>query len=218
MTTPAIFPTLNPGYSFTRRPIAGRTGTAVAASGREVRASYWTYPMWEWDLTHEFLPDAATVGTGAGVTASDMKDLVGFFLSVHGSGTGFLFQDPDENAVVLQAIGTGDGSTVTFTLVKTFGLGSFIVTEPIGYLNQSVTPNVYVDGVLKTVTTDYTIPVTTPGAQTITFTSAPANGKAITMNMSFYYYVKFKDDTLDFEKLMDKWWTQRKLTLASLRG
>lgn len=62
-----------------------------------------------------------------------------------------------------QAVGTGDGVTVAFTLSN----------PPIVADSQSV----YVDGVLKAETTDYTINDTT-GA--ITFLVAPANGEAIT--------------------------------------
>ena len=36
--------------------------------------------------------------------------------------------------------------------------------------------------------------------------------------MSFFYYVRFKEDTYDFEKFMDKLWSQRMITLASQRG
>lgn len=64
---------------------------------------------------------------------------------------------------VNQVVGTGNGVLTTFTLAN----------YPIVANSQSV----YVDGVLKTETTDYTI-VDTTGA--ITFLVAPANGLAIT--------------------------------------
>ena len=214
MTTPPIFPSLHPGYSVIKRVKAGSTLVARAGSGRQVRAQLWVYPMWEWDIPWEYLPDFQ----GSGVTASDFKTLVGMFLAEAGAYGGFLYQDPDENSVTGQNTGTGDGTTLTFTLFKSFGLSSGSGTEPIGYLNQGAAFNVYVNGTLKTIATDYTVDVSTPYAQTITFSTAPGAGLPITVDMSFYYYVHFKDDVYDFENFMHRLWAQKKITLESLRG
>lgn len=216
MTVPAPYPTLALGFSVFKRAIGGSTAVAKAASGREIRINYWTYPEWEWDLTYEMLPDAGSMQ--AGVTASDIKTLVGFLLVNFGSFVAFPFLDPDDNAILGQSIGTGDGATTSFLLVKNYGLGGLVGLEPIGYLNQSLTLNVYVDGVLKTAGTDYTTSLASPYRQTIVFTTPPAAGKAVTVDMNYYFMTRIKEDTGDFEKFMEKLWTNKKLTLVSLKG
>ena len=142
MTAPPVFPTLNPGWSQIKRPKAGANLIAMSGTGRVVRATLWTFPLWEWDITWEYLPDDQAYG----VTLSDFKDLLGFFLRATGMFGGFCYQDQDENSVTGQYIGLGDGVTTTFALSKTFGLGR-TRTEPIGYLNLVPGFNAYVNGV-----------------------------------------------------------------------
>lgn len=218
---PSIFPTLaGLTYSVTKRPI-GNFGVGEATSGGEVRVNFWTNPMWEWDLTYDYLPDFG--GTG-GTTSSDIKALMGFYASTGNGFSGFCFSDPDDNTVLGQNIGTGDGTTVNFTLVRTYGLSAYgTTTEPVGYVNTSGpvlngnTPfNVYLNGTLQS-TSSYTVVQTTPVAQYIRFNTAPSSGAVITVDMTFYYWVRFLDPKYDFEKFMNKLWSMKKLTLHSLR-
>jgi hypothetical protein len=173
-----------------------------------VRVAYANTPTWEWELTYEVLQDA----TGA----SDLKRLAGFFLQMLGDVVPFLFLDPDDNTVTGQYIGTGDGATSSWTLQRTFGYPES-GTEPIGYFNSSATFNVYLNGALQSASS-YAVSTTTPVSQQIVFNSAPAAGDVITVDMSYYFYVHFKDNTNDFEKFMNQLWTVKKVTLESLRG
>jgi uncharacterized protein (TIGR02217 family) len=205
MTAPPAFPALQGlGFSVIKRPI-WNVGISQAASGRTTRLSYWTYPLWEWDMTWDYLPDTAT-------SAADLKTLLGSFLSQVGPVSGFAFQDPDENSVPNQALGTGDGATQTFTFVKTYGANGFTGTEPIGVLGTISAINLN-----GSPTVAYTTNTATPGAQTITFNAAPGVGVAITGTFAFSYYAGFKDQSLDFEKFMYQLCSQKKITLASLR-
>ena len=211
VTTPAIFPTTTLaglGYSVIKRPRAF-VGQATAGSGWNVRIGYAANPIWEWELTYDLLSDA--------ISPSDLKLLLGFWLACNGNLTPFLFLDPDDNSVTGQAIGTTDGSTTNYTLVRTYGGSSGSGTEPVGYVNTGATFNVYLAGVLQSAST-YTVLTTTPVAQVLKFNSAPTSGKAITVDMSYYYYARLKDDTNDFEKFMYQLWSLKKLTLQSLRG
>src|SRR5690242_12866687 len=103
---PPVFPTL-PGLAFStvKRP-KFFNGTATSASGREVNVAYANAPLWEWDLTYEYLPDEPAVGAA---TNSDLRALLGFYLAQGGSLQGFLFQDPDDHAVTGQTLGVTDG-------------------------------------------------------------------------------------------------------------
>lgn len=215
MTIPTPYPTL-PGLTFSvmKRIVGGNTAVAKAASGREIRINMWTYPEWEWDLTYEYLPDKQANGA----TASDLRSLVGFVGGNYGALSAFPFMDPDDNTVLGQSVGTGDGSNKTFTLVRTYGLSLGATTEPVGYLDATYTTKVYVNGVLKTLTTDYTINTASPYAQSITFVTAPASSAAVTVDMRYYYMARIKEDTVELEKFMDKLWSLKRITLVSLKG
>lgn len=206
---PSVYPVL-PGlsYSVIKRP-KWFTGTGTSASGREVRVGYAANPLWEWDLTYEFLRDT--------ISQNELKTLMGFYLSQAGSLGGFLFLDPDDHAVAAQAIGTTDGTTTLWTLQRTFGGNDGTGTEPIGYVNTGAPFNVYLNGTLADPST-YDLLTTAPVNQQIRFHAAPASGQAITVDMGFYYYARFKDDHYDFEKFMDRLWTLQTVTLMSLRG
>lgn len=213
-TMPAIFPVL-PGLAFSviKRPTFFN-GLAQSASGREVRVAYAQYPLWEWDLTYDYLPDETTASSA---TASDLKQLMGFYLSQSGSLGGFLFKDPDDNTVTGQTIGTTDGVTVSYTLIRSYGESDGDGIEPVGYVDTTAPFEVYLNGVLQSASL-YEVVTATPVNQALQFLTAPAAGQVLTVTYTYYYYVRFKEDTYEFEKFMDKLWSQRLLTLKSLRG
>jgi uncharacterized protein (TIGR02217 family) len=170
--------------------------------------------MWEWDLTYEYLPDAGG-GWESGTTASDVRTIMGFYGQL-GQLTPFLFEDPDDFEVTGQSVASGDGAKTSFTLFRSFGAGGFTTTEPVGFVNTGATINVYLAGTLQT--SGYSVDTTTPYAQTLNFTSAPGSGVAITIDMQYYYLARFKDSTAEFEKLYNKLWALKKITLMSLKG
>lgn len=215
MTIPNPYPTL-PGltYSVIKRAVGGNTAVAKAASGREIRIGLWTYPEWEWDLMYEYLPDKQANGA----TVSDLKNLMGFVLFNMGGLTAFPYMDVDDSTVTGQWLGFGDGSNKNFTIIKALGVGAFNGAEPIGYLDTTFATKVYVNGVLKTLTTDYTLNTTTPYTQQVQFVTAPASSAVVTIDMRYYYMARIKDDTTEFEKFMNQLWAVKKITLASLKG
>lgn len=211
---PPIYPTLaGLTFSVIKRP-KWYTGIGSAASGREVRVAYAVNPLWEWDLTYSYLPDEPTASA---TTNSDLKQLLGFYLAASGAFGGFLFQDPDDNTVTGQTLGTTDGSTTIWTLVRTYGGSDGTGTEPIGYVNSGVTLHLYLAGTLVD-PASYDVLTTTPVNQQIRFHTAPTTGQAITATFGFYYYCRFKEDHQEFEKFFDKLWSLATVTLMSLRG
>lgn len=132
-------------------------------------------------------------------TPAEAKALKSFALERRGSLHSFKVRDfsdytsnPDGETAATnldQIIGTGDGTTTTFQLVKRYGyLGPNEYTRTIT-LPESGTVAVAVDGVST---------ATTPASDgRIVFAAAPANGTLITAGFRFYVPVRF---SLEFEK------------------
>ena len=93
-----------------------------------------------------------------------------------------MFKGPEDYSVTNQFINTTDGASQLYTLVRTFGEPPYTGTEPIGYLDQLATFNVYLDGNLKS-PSSYSIMSALPVAQKLRFNTIPAAGKDITVEM-----------------------------------
>jgi len=111
-----IYPDLQGlSYPVTRRPIF-KNLKHETVTGRVVTATYMQYPLYEFDLSYDYL------------SAADRESLIGFFLAQGGDLTPFYFDaGPGDDAVTKQSIGSGDGAAKTFNLLR--GLGNF--SEPI---------------------------------------------------------------------------------------
>ena len=149
-----------------------------SVSGYEVRAAYMAYPLWTFALKYELLRDNATF--------PELDTLIGFFNSRQGQFDSFLYAPPEDSSVTTMSFGTGNASNKIFPLTRS--RGGF--TEPVQNLNAA--PQIYVAGVLKTLTTDYTI----SALGVVTFVAAPANGAALTWTGTFYYRCRFLSDSL----------------------
>src|SRR5579884_4002345 len=145
------------------------TGIQQAKSGREVRVAYRQYPIFNVQLTYEFLRDdeKQTKYLDPDTQRTEFDQLVGFFLARQGAFDSFLLKISDltgkakHSHVDGQLIGTGDGVTTAFQLVRDWGGANILIQDPAG------TPTVYVAG---SPTTAFTMNST----GLITFTSAPA--------------------------------------------
>jgi hypothetical protein len=208
-------------YSKIRRP---KHNVSVQAhqSGGEVRMSYWSEPLWEWDLAYELLRD----GFRNGHAYDELKQIEGCFLATTGSLTGLSFYDDDDHTAVRTLVGTTDGATTAFTLLRYRGTQkegqNYLGTETIGFLDLTRPFNLYIDGALVPVdvsdsTYGYTLSTATPKKQQVVFNAAPPAGHVITCDMSWLYYVRFQSDSNDFEKFMHQLWGLQKVTLCSLR-
>jgi uncharacterized protein (TIGR02217 family) len=194
----AIFPTL-PGlsWSVTKQP---RFATRIqrAVSGRELRALDQPNPIWTWTLTYSVLRD------GGGY--DELRTLMGFFLDQQGAFGAFLLVDPSDNSVTGQALGTGDGGTAAFQLVRSMGGFAEPITAP-----NAVT-EVYVNGVVQS-----------PGGYSVdadsgivTFTTPPPAGEAVGADFTYYFRVRFAEDSAEFENFMFQLWSLRQVKLQSV--
>ncbi|TWB82598.1 uncharacterized protein (TIGR02217 family) [Nitrospirillum amazonense] len=193
----AIYPTLaGLGYSVTKKPTLS-TKIATAASGRETRMAMWSAPLWEFQLSYDFLRDTAA--------ANELKQLLGFYLQMQGAFMPFLFQDPDDGQATAQTIAVGDGAAASFTLVRTFG--GYV--EPVGGVIGGVT--VYVNGARQT--SGYSV-----AGNVLTFASAPGAGTVISADFQYAFLCRFKDDGLEFEKFAAQLWQAKQVNLISVRA
>jgi uncharacterized protein (TIGR02217 family) len=202
-----VFPTL-PGltWSVTKTPTF-QTRIQRAASGRELRALDYPYPLWQFALVYDFLRDNPEAGY------DELRTLIGFFMLCQGAFGTFLFQDPSDCQVVGQQIGIGNASTAVFQLQRAMG-----ATLPGGgFLEPVVAPNVvaaiYFDGITQNPAT-YNVD---PDDGRVTFSSAPGSGLIISADFTYYFRCRFTDDKYDFDNFMYQLWQLKKLTFISVR-
>lgn len=119
----SVFPTLaGLNWNIVRTPMWNNI-LNEAASGKEVAIALWSYPKWQWELNFNFLRSSATF--------TELQQLVGFFNSRQGRFDTFLYQDSEDNSVTLQTIGTGNGSTAAYQLIRSYG----------GFIEPILAPN-----------------------------------------------------------------------------
>ena len=155
-----------------------------SVSGREVTNALQLFPRWEIVLKYVILRNDPN-GRVNGMTA--LETLANFYGSHYGAGISFLFNLSNitkrsvDSVITDQVIGTGDGSTRAFQLVRPV-LGILdICQEP---QNQQAT--VKVNGVTKTQGTDYTI-----SKGVVTFGAAPALTIPITASFTALWRCRF---------------------------
>ncbi|MCE9561884.1 MAG: DUF2460 domain-containing protein [Planctomycetes bacterium] len=202
----AVFPTLaGLGWEINRTPV-WKTRLQESVSGKQTSIADWSYPRWQWELTYDFLRQ----GTVHGSAYAEFAQLAGFFNQRQGQFDSFLYQDADDDAVTGQALGTGDGTTTAFQLIRPFG--GFI--EPV--LAPNTISHVYLNGVNQP--SGWSVSnwgVASPGV--VTFSSPPGNGVVITADFSFYFPCRFTDDTMSFAKFMSALYDAKKVAFASIK-
>lgn len=206
MTTPPSLPSLG-GLSWSRhKKPSFDTRVASHVSGREVRVALMSYPLYEFEAVYDGLSSSATAAY-AGLGASSLQSLMGFFLQLQGQFGTFLYIDPEDNSTTGQSIGTGDGETCAFVLTRSFG--GF--TEPASYV--TALDNVYFNGIIipaaaySLVTPNYLV-----------FNFPPPVGIAITADLTFAFNCRFLDDQMDFEEFMSQLWKLDGMKFRSVKA
>jgi uncharacterized protein (TIGR02217 family) len=164
-----------------------KTDIVTLASGYEERNSRWANSR-------------RSYNAGYGVRSlDDIHAVIAFFEERRGRLYGFRWKDRADfqscapgatPAATDQAIGTGDGATLTFQLAKTYGGASAPWTRAIA---KPVTGTVLIAVGGTPVAEGWTVD-TTNGQ--VTFSSAPADGAAITAGFQFDVPVRFDTDKL----------------------
>jgi len=154
---------VSPGFS---------TAIVTSAGGHEARNASWAEARAQYDV-------------GPGVRSeADIATLLAFFRARMGPARGFRLRDPFDWQGVDEALGTGDGTTTRFALLRHYGDMTRRITRPVA---GSVT-------------------VTLDGAATIAFSmidggfveldTAPASDVAVAASFDFDVPVRFAQDSL----------------------
>ena len=191
---------VNLDWTVAKAPIF-QTRVQRAVSGRELRALDYPYPLWQFFLGYEFLRDNIAAGY------SELRALMGFYLSCQGAFGTFLYDDPTDANVTGQPIAVADGSTAVLQLVRSIA----------GFVEPMTAPDavsaVYLNGIVANPAT-YGVD---PATGLMTFTAPPTAGVAITADFSYRFRCRFVDDSYGFENFMFNLWRLKKLTFISVR-
>jgi uncharacterized protein (TIGR02217 family) len=165
-----------------------RTDVVTTASGREERNARWANSK-------------RSYNAGFGVKSlDDIQSVVAFFEERRGRLYAFRWKDfADFKSCVAtatvaatdQIIGTGDGATAAFQLVKKYGTGT---RNYVRVINAPVAGTVRV-ALNGTVTTQFTVNVLT-GVATFNAGSIPAIGVVVTAGYEFDVPVRFDSDAI----------------------
>ena len=178
------------GWPVKRTP-SWDTLTQSTSSGREVRLAYYTNPIWSFEITYgggQAGGDGYILDNPLNLiplaTETDLAVIQGFYNQMQGRFGLFLYDDvqpgiaPGQgqwDSVAGQPIGTGDGTTTVFQLIRTSGGFTESIQAPFMLDGVSPPPNVYLNGVLQTYATDFSVDNT----GRILFVTAPSAAVAI---------------------------------------
>jgi uncharacterized protein (TIGR02217 family) len=169
---------VSPGFS---------TNVVTSASGFEARNVNWSQARLRFDA-------------GPGVRSdAELETLIAFFRARRGAAVAFRFRDPFDHssngmsgavAASDQRIGTGDGASDRFVLIKDYGGGEQRrITRPVAGAVR-----VAVNGI--ELSTGWTLE--TPGV--VQFTVPPVVGAAVSAGFLFDVPVRFAEDRLDVNR------------------
>ena len=165
-----------------------RTDIVALASGFEARSTPWAHGR------RRYLIDPGAR------SPAEAAELVGFFEARRGRLEPFRFTDFADSrssapyaeiGPLDQRIGTGDGHTTAFQLVKAYGAAPDTYLRPI---RKPVAGTVMVAVVGTALTSGWSVDATTG---IVTFTGAPVTGVAITAGFAFDTPVRFDTDGLE---------------------
>ena len=169
-----------------------------SVSGKVTAARLWQYPLRTYEFAYDYLPSCSPF---------HWQTLEGFYCQMGGSFDTFLFSDLEDNSVIGQQIGVGDGVTASFQMVRS--IGGF--TEPLFAMNGS--PVIYVGGAVRS--SGWSI----DSGGLLTFSSGiPVTNAIVTADFNYYWRCRFVDDTIDFNNIWNKMWELKKLSFITEKG
>lgn len=157
-------------------------------SGYEKRNINWAEARGRWDVAHGVKTD------------TQMSILIAFFRARNGRAIGFRFKDWADYVGEDQSLGTGDGITADWQIIKNYSSGGFTETRIISKIVAEVDVTVqnfelFVDSVAQTEGVDFTVDRNT-GIISFETGSIPASGDSIVCSYEFDVPVRFDTDRM----------------------
>lgn len=191
-------------WSVHRKP-SFSTRIAKHVSGRTVRSPMMANALYGFELTYEVLR--------ADTAHQELQALEGFFLACQGRAGLFLLQEaaltgnPADSQLTGRLLGTGNGSTTSFTFTRP--VGAF--AEPVGQVETGGLA-VYLGGALQGAAS---YAVVQPN--TLVFAGPPAPGLPVAADFTFYHLCAFDEDAQDYENFMYQLWALKSCKLTSVK-
>lgn len=155
------------------------TTILATVAGFERRNANWSQARGSWD-----------VGSGL-KRRDDFAALIAFFRARQGRAYGFRFKDWTDFRGEAERIGTGDGATKAFPLVKRYASGAVEVARQI---QKPVAGTVTVQRDGSALASGWSVD---PLTGTVSFLTAPAPGAVLTASFDFDVPVRFDTDQMD---------------------
>lgn len=202
----SVLPTLaGLQWDIKRTPIFS-TRVLMARNGLEYRTADWSYPRYKFEISFSILRTAAAY--------QEFQTLVGFLNTLQGQYANFLYNDTNtpDNSVTAQPLGTTDGVTTIFPLVRSYGGYS----EPITCANT-------ISGVFLNGVSQATPGVWSPyqsgsyGIDSIKFVSAPTAGQALTSTFTYYFTCRNSNDENEFNEFMSGRFEMKQFSFESVK-
>ncbi|MDO5058586.1 MAG: DUF2460 domain-containing protein [Neisseria sp.] len=195
----AVFPEL-PGLSpKVKKTPVWSNNIQTSINGRELRAPYYSYPLWRFSLSFEVLRTRAA--------ADELAKLAGFFNARRGSLESFLYDCPSDNKVENQLLGRAAAGQTKVQLVRQYG----------GFIEPVLAPKdglaVTVGGRAQQAGRDFAV----ADNGVLVFHNPLPSGAEIRWHGGFYFRVRFLQDTLDFEQLYQGLWSAKKVEFQSVK-
>lgn len=140
------------------------------------------------------------------------------FMSCYGSYGEFWYKDASDASRSGQIIATGDATRLSFRVVRTWGVNPTVglpvqMTEPVGGVDLNLPIAVYVNG-SPISSSNYTVTNDLTGSF-LTFTYEPTG--IITMDFSFFYRCRFKEDMQQYDQWAYNLWQLGKCEFRSVK-
>jgi hypothetical protein len=227
-----LFPKL-PGLHWEAK-ISDEFATLVqkaAAPGYETRIALGPDPVLHFELTYDFLRQPGSQADTPGSPADELMNIRGFFRARQGSFDSFLLYAPDVTQNVADGLINAQGLTPDANnvapLIVTRSTFNENIYEAAGVngdpLGVGAAPVIKKDGTPLVVTTDYSfhgpgyaVGNTTYPGLAIVFVAATA-GHVITADFTWYYRVRFEQDTQDFQKFLALLYEAQQMQLVVTR-